>query len=80
MTTMRSAISTASSMLCVTIRIAFVGIDLLSHSSISSPRRASADSTSSAENGSSRHSSSGSTAIARAKPTFCRMPPDSSRG
>ena len=30
--------------------------------------------------GSSRHSSSGSTAMARAKPTFWRMPPDNSRG
>ena len=67
-------------MLCVTMRIAFVGIALCSHSSISSPRSASAESTSSAENGSSRQSSSGSTAIARANPTFWRMPPDSSRG
>ena len=77
---MRSAMNTASSMLCVTIRIALVGMLPASHSSISSPRSASALSTSSAENGSSRQSSAGSTAIARAKPTFWRIPPDSSRG
>jgi hypothetical protein len=69
-TTIRPAICTASSMLCVTIRMALVGIAPLVQSSSSSPRSASALSTSRAENGSSRHSSSGSTAIARAKPTF----------
>ena len=80
MITMRSAMNTASSILWVTIKIAFVGIFLFSHSSINSPRKASAESTSSAEKGSSKHNNSGSTAIARANPTFCRMPPESSRG
>ncbi len=67
MITMRSAINTASSILCVTIKIALVGIFFFSHSSISSPRKASAESTSRAENGSSKHNNSGSTAIARAR-------------
>ena len=57
-----------------------VGILPLVHSSKSSPRSASALSTSRAENGSSRHRSSGSMAMARANPTFWRMPPDNSRG
>ena len=80
MTMTRSAMKTASSMLCVTISTALVGMLPLVQSSISSPLSASALRGSSAEKGSSRQSSSGSTAMARAKPTFWRMPPDSSRG
>ena len=79
-TTMRSASITASSMLCVTMKMALVGIFLLSHSSSSSPRRFSAVSTSSAEKGSSMNSTSGSTTSARANPTRCFMPPESSLG
>ena len=79
-TRMRSASCTASSMLCVTISTALVGNSRFSHSRVSSPRRLAAVSTSSAENGSSISSASGSTASARAKPTRWRMPPDSSLG
>jgi hypothetical protein len=43
-------------------------------------RSVSAVSTSSAEKGSSSSSSIGSTTIARARPTRCRIPPDNSRG
>ncbi len=50
------------------------------HSSSSSLRRFSAVSTSRAEKGSSMKSTSGSTTSARAKPTRCRMPPESSFG
>ena len=64
-TTTRSASKTASSMLCVTRNMLRVGIFLASHSSMSSPRRFSAVSTSSAENGSSMKRTSGSTARAR---------------
>ena len=71
---------TASSMLCVTMKTARVGIFLPSHSSSSSARRFSAVSTSSAENGSSMKSTSGSTTSARANPTRCFMPPESSFG
>ncbi len=49
---------------------AFVGTLPLVHSCISSPRSDSALRTSSAENGTSRHSNSGSMAMARANPTF----------
>ena len=76
----RLARSTASSMLWVTIRIDLIGAPCPSHSLTSSPRRFSAVSTSSAENGSSISSASGSVTMARAKPTRCRMPPDSSFG
>ena len=77
---MRSASWTASSMLCVTISTALTGKSWPSHSRVSSPRRLAAVSTSSAENGSSISSASGSTDSARANPTRWRMPPDSSLG
>ena len=79
-TRIRSASWTASSMLCVTISTALTGKSWPSHSRVSSPRRLAAVSTSSAENGSSISSASGSTASARANPTRWRMPPDSSFG
>ena len=79
-TSTRSASSTASSMLWVTMRMDFTGAPCPSHSLTSSLRRFSAVSTSRAENGSSISSASGSVTIARAKPTRCRMPPDSSFG
>src|ERR1035441_577020 len=74
----RSASKTASSMLWVTMKMAVVGIFLLSHSSSNSERRFSAVRTSSDENGSSMNSTSGSTTNARAKPTRCFISPDSS--
>ena len=67
-------------MLCVTIKIDSVGIVFFAHNSISSERRFSAVSTSSAENGSSMNKTSGCTTSARANPTLCRMPPESSFG
>ena len=67
-------------MLCVTRKIACVGIVFFCHNSSSSLRRFSAVSTSSAENGSSINRTSGSTTSARAKPTRCRIPPESSLG
>ena len=76
----RSASSTASSMLCVTRKMAWVGMVFFCHSSSSSLRRFSAVSTSSAENGSSMNRTSGSTTSARANPTRCRIPPESSFG
>ena len=79
-TRIRSASSTASSMLCVTMTMVLVGNRWPSHSSSSSPRRFSEVSTSSALNGSSISSAAGSTTSARAKPTRWRMPPDSSFG
>ncbi len=79
-TRIRSASSTASSMLCVTIRIDLTGASWPSQRPTSSLRRFSAVSTSSAENGSSISSASGSTTRARAKPTRWRIPPDSSLG
>ncbi len=79
-TMMRSASTTASSMLCVTIKIARVGILCPSQSSSNSPRSVSAVSTSSAENGSSMNNTSGSTTSARATPTRCFIPPESSFG
>jgi hypothetical protein len=77
---MRSAIITASSMLCETIRMPLVGIRLSSHSSRMSLRRVSPVNTSSAEKASSISSTSGLVTSARAMPTRWRMPPDSSRG
>ena len=77
---MRSASSTASSMLWVTMKMACVGMVFFCQSSSSSLRRFSAVSTSSAEKGSSMKRTSGSTTSARAKPTRCRMPPESSLG
>src|SRR6266851_742141 len=62
---MRSPRTTASSMLWVTMKIARVGILWSSQSSRSSPRSVSAVRTSSAENGSSMKSTSGSTTHAR---------------
>ena len=79
-TTTRSASVTASSMLWVTRKTARVGIFLPSHSSSNSERSVSAVSTSSAENGSSMKSTSGSTTSARANPTRCFMPPERSFG
>ena len=62
----RSANSTASSMLWVTVSTARVGMALVVHRLSSSPRRLSAVRTSRAENGSSIRRTSGSTASARA--------------
>src|SRR5216683_975405 len=75
-----SASSTASSIMCVTIRIVCTGMSGACHMSSSSSRSVIAVRASSAENGSSIRSSFGSTASARAKPTRCFIPPDSSRG
>ena len=77
---MRSLISTASSMLWVTIRIALIGIRPSCHRSSRSVRSVSAVSTSRAENGSSISRIFGCTTSARAKPTRWRMPPESSFG
>ncbi|MNP00934.1 hypothetical protein D3C76_927330 [compost metagenome] len=77
---MRSAIITASSMLWETMRMPLVGILLSSHSSSMSSRSVSPVSTSSAEKASSISSTSGLVTSARAIPTRCFMPPDSSRG
>ena len=79
-TMMRSANSTASSMLWVTISTALVGKSPEAHSSSSSVRRFSAVRTSSALKGSSMSRTSGSMTRARAKPTRWRMPPESSLG
>src|SRR5476649_165637 len=76
----RSAIITASSILCETTRMALVGIWPDCHSSRISSRSRSPVSTSSAEKASSISSTSGSITSARAMPTRWRMPPDSSRG
>ena len=67
-------------MLWVTRKTALVGMVFLNHNSSNSLRRFSAVSTSSAEKGSSMKSTSGSTTRARAKPTRCFMPPESSFG
>ncbi|CUJ30549.1 Protein of uncharacterised function (DUF1602) [Achromobacter ruhlandii] len=77
---MRSAIMTASSMLCETIRMPLVEMRLSSHSSSMSSRSVSPVSTSRAEKASSINSTSGFMTSARAMPTRWRMPPDSSRG
>ena len=77
---MRSLISTASSMLWVTIRIERVGIRPSIQRSRRSVRRFSAVRTSRAENGSSISRISGCTTSARASPTRWRMPPESSFG
>src|SRR5438552_1810650 len=79
-TTTRSDIATASSMLWVTRRMLFVITSGDAHRSSTRSRIVRAVSTSRAENGSSMHSSSGSTASARARPTSCFIPRDSSRG
>src|SRR5215471_5020720 len=77
---MRSHMKTASSMLCVTSSIDFIGSRRSTQRSRRSVRIVSAVSTSSAENGSSSNRIFGSTTSARAKPTRWRMPPDNSRG
>ena len=79
-TMMRSAIMTASSILCETIRMPLVEMRLSSQSSSISSRSVSPVSTSSAEKASSISSTSGFITSARAMPTRWRMPPDSSRG
>ncbi len=79
-TTTRVAISTASSMLCVTMKIELRPFSFERHRLISSWRRFSAVSTSSALKASSRHSSLGCETSARAMPTRWRIPPESSRG
>lgn len=76
----RSAIITASSMLCETTSIAWVGMVPLRQSCKMSSRSRSPVSTSSAENASSISSTSGWVTKARAMPTRWRMPPESSRG
>ncbi len=67
-------------MLWVTMKIARVGIFLPTQSSTSSSRSCSAVSTSRAEKASSMNRTSGWTTRARAKPTRCFIPPDSSFG
>ena len=62
---MRSATSTASSILCETMTIPLVGMRLASHKSRRSPRKVSAVSTSREENGSSRSRMSGLTTRAQ---------------
>ena len=57
-----------------------MGMRPSAHKSKKSVRKVSAVSTSRAENGSSISKMFGCTTNARAKPTRCRMPPDSSRG
>ncbi len=79
MTKIRSASWTASSMLWVTMSIAFVGKFGPFQRLSSSVRRFSAVRTSRALNGSSMSRASGSTTSARANPTRWRIPPDSSR-
>ena len=79
-TRMRSHISTASSMLWVTIRMDLIGSRPSLHRSIRSERSVSAVKTSSAEKGSSISRMLGWVTTARAKPTRWRMPPDSSFG
>ena len=77
---MRSHISTASSMLCVTIKIDLIGMRPSTQRSSRSVRSVSAVSTSSAEKGSSISNMLGATTSARAKPTRWRMPPEISLG
>jgi len=78
--TTRSDMATASSTLWVTRRMLLVITSVEAQRSSTRSRIVRAVNTSSAENGSSMHSSSGSTARARASPTSCFMPRDSSRG
>jgi len=77
-TTMRSAIRIASSMSWVTSTAVMPVAS--SHRRSTSAWRASRVIASTALSGSSISSTSGSTARALAKPTRCRMPPDSWRG
>src|SRR5581483_3006185 len=79
-TRMRSASSTASSMMWVTMMMVSTGLSGACQMSSSSSRRPIAVSASSAENGSSISKTAGSTASARASPTRCFIPPESSRG
>ena len=67
-------------MLWVTMSMAWVGKSGVAHSLSSSVRRFSPVSTSRAEKGSSISRASGSTTRARANPTRCCIPPDSSLG
>ena len=67
-------------MLWVTIRMLLEGKDPAFQRSSISPGGFSAVSTSKALNGSSMRSASGSSTKARAKPTRCFMPPESSFG
>ena len=77
-TSTRSASCTASSMLCVTMQMLCPASSRSPQTDMSSLRRFSPVSTSSAENGSSMSSRSGRCTNARAKPTRCAMPPESS--
>src|SRR5208282_881660 len=79
-TIIRSASSIASSMMWVTMMRFFTGMSGDCQMSSNSSRSVMAVRASSAENGSSMRSTLGSTASARAKPTRCFIPPDSSRG
>ena len=79
-TTMRPARNTASSTLCVTTTSVFTPVAGSRHRSTTWLRRFSAVSGSSAPNGSSISRISGATARARANPTRCFIPPDSSLG
>mmetsp|Transcript_14473 Transcript_14473/g.24954 ORF Transcript_14473/g.24954 Transcript_14473/m.24954 type:complete len:122 (+) Transcript_14473:298-663(+) len=72
--------ATASSIPCVTTKMAFVGNSFACHNLNNSERKFSAVKTSSALNGSSMHSSSARTASARANPIRCLIPPDNSLG
>src|SRR5215469_3516635 len=76
----RSASSTASSIIWVTITMVWTGMSGACHMSRSSSRSVIAVRASRAEKGSSISSSLGSTANARANPTRCFIPPESSRG
>src|SRR5262245_19155029 len=76
----RSANSTASSMMWVTITIVCTDMSGACQMSTSSSRSVIAVRASSVENGSSMSSTRGSTASARANPTLCFIPPESSRG
>src|SRR5882757_152 len=79
-TMIRSASSIASSMMWVTSTIFFTGMSGDCQMSSNSSRSVIAVRASSAENGSSIRSTLGSTASARANPTRCFIPPESSRG
>src|SRR5262245_27635647 len=79
-TTTRSAIRTASSIICVTMTTVSTGNDSSPQSVSTSSRRLAEVRASSPAKGSSISSSSGSTASARASPARCFIPPDSSRG
>ena len=79
-TTMRVAMKTTSFTSWLTMKMVFGLVSLSSQNRTTSLRSVSAVSASTCENGSSMQRISGSTESARAMPTRCFMPPDSSRG